>query len=509
MTIRERLKSFGVAFLAIVIGACATVPTDYTRKESSALPASPDTAIGRDISAWSKNHGSMSGFYPVFSGMGALGARLYLIEKAERSIDAQYFLMKDDRAGAVVASALFAAADRGVRVRFLLDDIFTTATDKNLAYLNRHPNIQVRLFNPIARGGVSFLNFFADFKRANRRMHNKSLTIDNQVTIVGGRNIADEYFELKASAEFVDFDMIAVGPVAAAVSDTFDVFWNADNSVPLEVIDDDSKPGDLDEARIAITGNDLADEKAIYDEAFKSRLVEDLVNGRLPLYAGDNVVITDDPAKLVSKIDERQQTLVNYLSEIAQQAQEEIIIVTPYFVPLDAGTEFWRQISAKGVKVIVITNSLASTNHTAVHSGYARYRKDLIEAGVVLYEARVNAVASMDSSDPQVLTLHTKGVIIDRKAVFVGSLNMDPRSIGINAEMGILVRSPELASLLANSVMTDLQEFAYRVELDDDGKLQWRGVVDGSEVIETKEPLTSGWQRFKAWFLRIAPESQL
>jgi putative cardiolipin synthase len=444
--------------------------------------------------------------------MDALGARLYLIEKAEQSIDAQYFLMKDDHAGHILASALFAAADRGVRVRFLLDDIFTTATDKNLALLDRHPNIQVRLFNPIARGGIFYLNFFADFKRANRRMHNKTLTVDNQATIVGGRNIADEYFRLKTDAEFIDFDIIGIGPVAVEVNSTFDLFWNAEQSVPLEAIDDSAKSVGLNEARIEIATNEIAADRAIYAEAMQSAFLEDLMGGTLALYSSDAVVITDAPEKLVQQVSEQQQTLVNYLSEIARNAREEIIIVTPYFVPQQAGIDFWREIAAKDVRVIVLTNSLASTNHIAVHSGYARHRKEILKAGGVLYAARANAIETIDGNDyssPETLTLHSKGVIIDREAVFAGSLNMDPRSIDINAEMGILIRSPEMADSLADDVMTDILAFAYRVELNDTGELRWRGIVDSAEVIKSSEPLASGWRRFKAFLLKIGPESQL
>ena len=444
--------------------------------------------------------------------MDSLGIRLRLIEGAERGIDAQYFLMKDDAAGHIFAAALLQAADRGVRVRFLLDDVFTTVNDELLSVLNQHPQIQVRLYNPIARRGIFALNFMGDFKRANRRMHNKSFTVDNRVTVVGGRNIADEYFELREDAEFLDFDVVGIGTVAAEVSDVFDLFWNDAHSVPMEAFDDDISPRDLESVRAELGDDVLGEYRATYEKALNSQLIHDLFDDRIALYPAIFDVITDDPEKLAKKMSEDQQTLVNHLAVLAGHARSEIIIVTPYFVPRQAGVDYWREVVSSGVRVIILTNSLASNNHTAVHSGYASYRHKMLDAGVELYEARADAVVPSESGaqvTPERLTLHSKAVIIDREMLFAGSLNMDPRSIDINSEMGVVIQSPELANKLADSIISELPNFAYRVELTDNGKLQWRGNIDGSEVVETNEPLTTSGQRFKAFLLKIVPEQQL
>jgi putative cardiolipin synthase len=258
--------------------------------------------------------------------------------------------------------------------------------------------------------------------------------------------------------------------------------------------------------------DDLTEYRAMYSRAVESELVQQLYDGIVPMYPANADVITDDPEKLVQKVSEDHQTLVNHLSKIAVEAESEIVVITPYFVPGDAGVAFWKSVVDKGVRVIILTNSLASNNHTAVHSGYASYRKAMLEAGAELYEARANAVTELGGDSgvtPERLTLHTKGVIIDRELVFVGSLNMDPRSVDINSEMGMVIKSPDMASLLATAVLEDLPEFAYRVELQDNGKLNWHGVIDGVEVVETKEPLTTGGQRFKAWLMKIVPEQQL
>ena len=501
-----------IALLAVLLGACATAPFDYPKEHSEAIADTSDTTIAREVNEWTDAHGGLSGFYPLQSGTDAFGARLRLMESAERTIDAQYFLMKDDAAGHMFAAALLQAADRGVRVRFLLDDIFTTVDDALLAVLNEHSNIQVRLYSPVARRGIGMFNFLGDFKRANRRMHNKSFTVDNQVTIVGGRNIADEYFGLRTDAEFLDFDVIGIGPVAPEVSNQFDLFWNHSRSVPMEAFDDQIKPGRLEDVREKLGADTLEEYRSIYATAIESELVKNLYDDVVPLYPAHADVITDDPEKLVHKISEDEQTLVNHLSQLAVEAESEIIVITPYFVPGDVGVAFWRSIAAKGVRVVILTNSLASNNHTPVHSGYASYRRAMLEAGVELYEARADAVTEIHSGSgvaPERLTLHTKGVIIDRELIFVGSLNMDPRSIDINSEMGVVIKSPDLANNLADSVLEDLQEFAYRVELQDNGKLQWHCTINGSEVVETTEPLSTGGQRFKAFLMKIVPEQQL
>ena len=463
-----------VAHLA-VLAACASVPFDYPKEHSVAIAGTADTTLGREVNEWTAAHSGLSGFYPLIEGMDAFAARLHLVEAAEISIDLQYFLMKDDTAGHILAAALLRAADRGVRIRFLLDDVFTTVDDEALIHLDQHDDIEVRLFNPLARGGVKFLNFAFDFKRANRRMHNKSFTVDNQVTIVGGRNIADEYFELKTEAEFLDFDVIGVGQVAADVSDSFDVYWNDDHAVPIAAFAKNVDPKSFDAWRAEVE-NDFQDaHQSAYARAMTSGLIADLVNDTIPMHPANYRVIVDDPGKLTAEISEEHQALVNHLVEVAEEADSEIIVVTPYFVPLESGVEFWRSMTDKGLRVVILTNSLASNNHTAVHSAYSKYRRPIIEAGVELYEARVDAVSEQPGTDaPAVLTLHTKAVIIDRDTLFAGSLNLDPRSIDINAESGVLVHSPELVGGLVDLLLEDLPGFAYRVELDESNKLTWR-----------------------------------
>ncbi len=495
----------------ILLSACATLPEDYPREESYAIPATTATPLGLSASEWASSHDGLSGFFPLQFGNDALAARLRMIERAEVSLDAQYFLMKPDIAGHVFCQQLLLAADRGVRVRFLLDDIFTKVRDEELFILDAHENIEVRLYNPIAKRGIFLFNFLGDFKRANRRMHNKSFTADNQITIVGGRNIAAEYFDLNVDTEFEDFDVLGIGQVATDVSATFDLFWNSQRSLPLEALDVDFTEAQLDKVRQQMQDEfDEAYESALAD-AMENEIILELINNKDLLFPAEWEVLTDDPQKLKTKVAVEQRQLLNRLADFIVEAEEEVIVITPYLVPMKSGLEFWRSVADQGTRVVMLTNSLASTNHIPVHSGYAKYRKPLLEAGIELHEARVDAVVrSADGPGiPDNKTLHTKLIIIDRQQVFAGSLNLDPRSINLNAEMGVNILSEDLGQELADEFYEQLDEMAYRVTLDDRGRLQWISTIDGVEIIENSEPSTSRWRRFKAWLFKIVPDSQL
>ena len=507
----ERLFVPLALFLALLATGCATVSFDQPKSYSQAITDFDSTTLGRYASLNVELNEGLSGFYPLKMGLDALGMRLRLAETAEKSLDLQYFLMKNDTAGAVMANALIKAADRGVRVRFLLDDIFTTVPDDSFLLINQHPNIEIRIFNPIARSGASTLNFVWHFKQANRRMHNKSFTADNVVSIVGGRNIADEYFQLKSDSVFIDFDIVAVGPVVSEISNSFDEYWNHSRAVPIEQFIDDRRSDDLETVRqeIAEELDEIYD--TVYEKAYNSQLMQNFVKGSQPLYAAPARVLADSPDKLVNEVNETHMRLISDLADITRQAETEVVFISPYYIPREGGVRFARELVEKGVRVVVLTNSLASNNHVPVHSGYARYRKDVIDAGVELYEARANAgrELSYGKDGPAHLTLHTKAVLIDREKIFVGSLNLDPRSIELNAEMGLLIESKAMVSDMMANNDENLATLAYRVLLNDKGKLEWHCRIDGKDVIETKEPLTSGWLRFKAWFMKIAPESQL
>lgn len=495
----------------LLFSGCAKVSFDQPKPHSVAFTDTGGTTLGKSLADGIAANPGLSAFYPLTQGMDALGVRLRLAEQAEKSIDLQYFLMKDDTAGAVITNALLKAADRGVRIRFLIDDVFTTFPDRYFLLLNQHPNINIRIFNPVSRSGFSILNFVGQFSQANRRMHNKSFTVDNLISVVGGRNIGDEYFELKTDSVFVDFDVLAMGPITVDISSSFDEYWNHSRAVPISQFIKPQKKEDLDAIRADINEelNDIYD--TVYERALNSRLLQDLIADQQPLFVAPARVLVDSPDKLTNKIDKTHNQLANDLLEVLLSAEEEAIFISPYYVPGDSGVQLIRDLVAKGVRVIIITNSLASTNHVAVHSAYARYRKAVIRAGAELYEARANAAQEItgNTESPDLLTLHTKAFFFDRRKIFVGSLNLDPRSIDINAEMGLLIDSEAMVGSLIQSIESRLPTITYRVRENDKGNLEWHGRINNQDVIETNEPLTRWGRRFKAWFMNIAPESQL
>ncbi len=497
-----RIVGFEILLACLLLAGCATVPHDLPKDHSSFISDTDETHFGSKAAEWAEAHDGKSGFYPIVQGMDALGARLRLLEKSEKSVDLQYFLMKDDTAGRVARHALTQAADRGVRVRFLLDDIFSTAADSDLVLLNEHPNIEVRLFNPVSRKGIHWLNFTGNFRQANRRMHNKSFTVDNAISIVGGRNIADEYFQLKDTSVFADFDVLAFGPITTEILESFDSYWNHSFAIPIDQLVSEV-PDEKDSGASARY-------EEIYREAMDSQLLQEVIDGTRQLVPAHARVLVDRPDKLENAAGPEHRVLARGLREVLNNVESEAIFITPCYVPREDGMQLANSLVGDGVRVVVATNSLASNNHIPVHSGYTRYRKDVVRAGVELYETRGDAGRFTGSGDgPELFTLHTKLILIDRRYLFVGSLNLDPRSVDINAEMGLLIDSEELASTLAVALEEVIPSVAYRVRLNESGRLRWHGLVDGDEVIEASEPQSGVWRRFLAWVMKLAPESQL
>ena len=512
MSFRTLRKTLAALFLPLTLGACATVSLDIPKISSTAIPETEQTSLARYSDAWRAEQPGHDAFYPLSRGLDAFGSRLSLIDHAEVSIDAQYFLMKPDDAGLVLATKLVEAAERGVRVRLLLDDVFTTVEDGGLALLDEIPNIEVRIFNPVSRQGLYALNYVGNFKLANRRMHNKAFIVDNQLAIIGGRNIAVEYFQLEASGEFVDFDMLSAGPIVHEVSNSFDRYWNHELAVPLEALTAARDDGRREE-RIASAQRRMADAgDSIYAQAINTELMRRFYAGAVKPYFAKSELVVDDPQKLLSNIADEHKIVAGQIAAALAAAEEEVVIFTPYLIPRQSGLDIVRDARRRGVRIVILTNSLATNNHTAVHSAYASYRKPLLEMGVQLWEARADAakvVAEDGSTMLDHLTLHAKGMVIDRRLVIAGSLNLDPRSIDINSELALFLDSPELGERMAGTALEAIPNGAYRLELDDRGRITWLATIDGEQVIETSEPQASWWRRVSAWFQKIAPEDQL
>ncbi len=472
------------------------------RRESWKYPDTDDTLLGKAAIRWLGRHDTSGGVLRLDSGGEALGMRLGLIDRAERSIDIQSYLVKDDVSGNLVGLRLAAAADRGVRVRLLMDDALTQEVDAGLLSLDDHDNIEVRVFNPFPRRRSRLISFIANFNILNRRMHNKSFTVDNQVTIVGGRNIADEYFQSGGESEFIDEDLLAIGPVVDDVSDGFDEYWNSPEAIPMIVFDAMVPHSSVEES--AEEGRKYLERHsdAPFLQSINSNLAEQFVEGDLPLLPAEAAVILDYPDKIRRLLPRSASITSTFLQQMAMAASKELIVISPYFVPQQPGVDFFAELVKKGVRVVIISNSLASTNHVSVHAVYARYRKPLLKQGVELYELRPH-VGGGDSTTK--LTLHSKVATVDRNKVFVGSFNLDPRSLYLNTEMGMGVDCSELAGSMAKSILDTLPDFAYKLQLSEKGRLEWLlQAMSGDELITT-EPRTTWWRRFKTKLLSILP----
>lgn len=493
------------------------------------------SSLARNVRELTRNHPGMSGVSPLASGRDALSARLAMIAAADVSLDLQYYIWHRDHSGQLLVSQLMAAGDRGVRVRLLLDDVGSPLGDERLLLLSQHPNIDVRLFNPLPHRVTRLWGMIRHYPRANRRMHNKSLTADNALTLVGGRNIGDEYFGSGAQIDFADLDVLAVGPVVDEISDGFDEYWNSEFSYPIELLF--KKRFSARELITAADANRTYRDQYPPDERtqFFLSLKDGEAGGPVSWYWGRAEVFYDHPNKILGSSDS-SHSLGAQLVDIAHEIQDELLLVSPYFVPGKRGLKYFRELRRRGVKITIITNSLAATDVGAVHSGYAKYRRRLLKMGVVLYETRPDYATALRRAEQKKerrkrrwafkrrlgsgegrsigsssrASLHAKAFFIDRRRTFVGSMNLDPRSILINTEIGILVDNPEMTREAIDDITHSLIDTAFELRLDAHKKLIWVVHQDGEEVTFRSEPLASLWQRLGAWFIGLFPlESQL
>lgn len=472
-------------------------------------PGGATTRLDRSIAPLAQAHPGLSGILALPDGRDAFAARVLLSDAAEHTLDARYYMWHNDLSGGLLFAALRRAADRGVHVRLLLDDNNTVGLDPLLAALNAHPNIEVRLFNPFGNRRWRIVGYLTDFARLNRRMHNKSFTIDDQATIVGGRNIGDEYFDAGQGVSFADLDVLAVGPVVAEVGRDFERYWTSRSSCPA----DRALPPVAEASVAALDAAASRRERAPGAEAYlrtlaSSAFVQTLLAGRLPLEWAVAHMVSDDPAKALGRLPD-DALMWSRLKRILGVPAQELELVSPYFVPGWAGEKFLDTLARRGVRTTVLTNSLEATDVPAVHAGYARWRKPLLKAGVRLFEMKrefsgppVRAHGRSGSSNS---SLHAKTFSVDRSRVFIGSFNFDPRSARLNTEMGLIIESPTLAQAMADSLARNLGPRAYEVRLRKSGRLQWLEQRDGLEVIHTEEPGTGAWRRALVRVLSMLP----
>ncbi len=497
-----------------ITGRATGTQHHYPHTVSKAFENFASTRLGQFFGAAADVHPGMSGFSLLSHGREAFIVRLALADLAERSLDMQYYMWDGDTTGRIVVDHVMRAADRGVRVRLLVDDPFYKDSDSVKACLDAHPNVEIRLFNPLTNRRWSILDFIFDFRRVNRRMHNKLMVADNAAAIVGGRNIGDIYYGVNTIANYRDLDVLAVGPVVRDLSGVFDQYWNSASTVPIAAIVDRAHgasdlEGILVRLREAIAAADYPypidqdlDELVVQSAELRDNLV--WARGR---------IVADDPAAIASG--KESDDVIEFIRGRIAGLKEEVLVESPYFV-LPAGAQATvKALCERNVRVRVLTNSLASNDMLPAHSGYAKTRRRLLENGMELYELRPDTDAFRPGwsflSGRSPVALHTKAMAFDGEAVFIGSFNLDPRSAVINTEAGLYIESPELAKKLKAYMATGVVPAnSYRVRLDPNGQIVWETMKDGKRVRYRNEPETAFRRRLVADLLKLLPiDSQL
>lgn len=503
--IRHAVCVTGIVLLVWLQGC--SLPAMQPRQESTFLSLSEveDTGLGRGILPLMESRDGLSGYYPLTDSLDAFAARMLMIYAAERSLDVQYYIWRRDLTGVLLLGALYDSAERGVRVRLLLDDHGTAGLDDLLTILNQHPNIEVRLFNPYPNRRFKYSRFFWDPHLANRRMHNKSMIADNLVALGGGRNIGDEYFGATDDVLFSDLDVLVVGPVVQDTSADFDQFWQSPLSYPSNQLIDVRVSEDT--LFMALMDKYRAPNNADYLQAVvDNELLARVVSGEPILHWVDIDLVSDSPVKIKGH-EQGDASLIAQLAGVLEQPATSLDIVSPYFVPGKKGVEALVALQRRGVQVRVLTNARESTDVLAVHAGYSRYRKALLREGIELFEMRRHAQHDERDEKNQLwgssgTSLHAKTFAIDEQRVFIGSFNFDPRSVFLNSEMGFVIHSPPLAKAINATFSEALPAVAYRVTLSEKGALQWH-LADGT--ILDKEPGSHFWGNRLLNVLSILP----
>ncbi|MEO8444448.1 MAG: phospholipase D family protein [Gammaproteobacteria bacterium] len=468
--------------------------------------------LGESVARLSAGHPGQSGLLLLDTGGQALHYRDALISAAARSIDAQYYIWNSDDSGRYLAARLLAAADRGVQVRVLLDDMNVAGRDAVFAALAAHPNVQIRIYNPSAArsGFLQLLSFIADFSRTNRRMHNKSFTVDGAVSIVGGRNVGDEYFDLDPEENFRDRELLVAGPVVAPVTECFEAFWTSPWSRAVASLAAPDGPIDAP-ALLAATTAALAAQGYMAPATLANDVGPEALAGLL--WAPARLVYDPPPTREQISDSGEQQRVARELRSLIATARQDILVESAYFILGDQSLAEAARLHAAGVRLRVLTNSLASNDLVTNHSGYARRRPAMLDAGIELYELRPDAAAcrrlitlSRACDHGPAFSLHAKSLVLDRRVVYIGSFNLNLRSAYLNSETALIVSSPELALQLSASVDELLQpDSSWRVTRAPAGGLLWTTAVDGRTVQESREPMTSTWRRFTSRVYRLFP----
>ena len=498
--------------IAITVTGCNTLPKHKIESipETALQVDTAQTTLAQIIQPLQEQHPDLTGYLVLFEPLEALATRLSLIDKAEKRLDLQYYIWDNDKVGSLALHALIRAADRGVKIRLLIDDNNAKSTEGIFLALAQHPNIEVKLFNPYRFRKYRALDMILDLKRINRRMHNKSFIADHQVALIGGRNMTNQYYNVSDNYQFSDVDVMLVGTAVKDISHSFDEYWNHEYAYKVqEVVKQsahhlsyESLKRQLDEHYERVTVQNYLDLTS------NSQAIDSLMSRDIQLDWVKAEVVKDSPDKIKSKAKKKEHLNFQLIQHL-EQPEKNVDLISAYFVPEKKGAKMLTDLAKDGVKVRVLTNSFKANDVAVVHAFYGKYRQNLLEHGVQLYEflpalnkndldkntedlakkAKVSIKGLSRSS------LHAKLMALDEKQVFIGSFNFDPRSAYLNTEIGVLLNSPPLAQAVHTTMDENLSKYAYKLVLDANKKITWQRQTPQGPVIYTKEPRMKWWQR--------------
>lgn len=502
---------------ALALPGCVSLSLDVPRPPSTLYAGPAAAELERLWTGRFEGDGADSAFRLVADGLDAFALRVQLARRARHTLDLQYYIIHADETGQLLAAEVLRAADRGVRVRILLDDIYAAANDRALLALDSHPQVEIRLFNPWRRrSGAAgrVFDFIATGGRLNQRMHNKLFLADGVAGVLGGRNLGDEYFALHRDLDFRDLDVLAVGAAARETGRSFDAFWNSEYAVPATAVRLAKPPPTLAELQAVVEAHAVAMAQRPFARASEDApLAREAAAGPLALQRAPGTVVADDPDKLSPRRRTRRADLVAQMRAITGEPRQRLLISSPYFVPGRPGVDLLGTLSAAGVDVQVLTNSYRANDVRLVHVGYAGYRAPLLRRGVELFELRRRTAETVERVRQQAFgsanaSLHAKFVVIDRRWLFVGSLNIDPRSIVHNTEIGVVIDSEALADEAARmfaDVSAPERSFAVRLREGSRTQLEWHWQEAGEVRVSVTEPGTNGFERAMIRLLRWLP----
>ena len=511
LTCRQLAQTLATLLAGLLLVGCTSASPAVEKPVSVKLEKSQSSALGLSTAALSLAHPQQSGHVILDTGRQAFISRIVLADSAERSLDAQYYIWNNDGTGRVLANRLIEAADRGVRVRLLMDDYGVGNKDKQLTALDAHSHIEVRVYNPFNAGLRSgfrkWMHFAFGFSRLNRRMHSKTFIIDNSIAVTGGRNIGDEYFDANPTMNHRDRDMLSIGPVVDEISSQFDLMWNSEWAIPISELTNTVYTSDeLAQSYQQLREDIEANSGKLYPLPASAAQHKQLVQSYLDEAIWAPTRFVYNPPSITGGDVLGATVVSDALVDLLSTAESEVLVESAYFTIMDDTLSRLSPYLQSGLDIKVLTNSLATTDVWTIHAGYTRNREKLLQRGVELYEWRRDGqtctkLIDNDKLDCDTLkySLHAKSVVFDRDTIFVGSFNLNPRSHLLNTETALIIHSSELAQRLAADIALDMQpENSWQLGFDNDGALRWHGTTKGVPEIFDHEPQTSFMTRFKS-----------